>query len=88
LSPVLKKNGARSEVLCSSTVLFSADEDEETVLRRAAEGINADSRCRDAGVRAAVVGSRSAGTREDEGPKPFRLVLKRPGLAAFSCSRS
>lgn len=80
LSPLLKKNGGKSEVICSSQVSFSAYESEERVLARAAEAVNASNRCRDAGVRAAVFGSLSPGTREDEGPKPLRLVLEGPRL--------
>jgi hypothetical protein len=77
---MVKRNGGKSEVVCSQAVQFSPDDYEEKVLGGAAAAVNADGRCREAGIRAAVIGSRSPGQREDKGPTPFRLVLDAPRL--------
>lgn len=78
LTPMLKKTGGLSEPLCSVDVRYRGDEDDEKVLARAVDAVNADERCRRAGVTAALSGSASPGGAEDEGPVPFRLALSAP----------
>ena len=78
LTPTIKKNGGLSTPLCAVRVSYAAADGDEQVLARAAEIVNSDESCRRSGVTAELSGSAVPGTREDEGPVPFRLALQAP----------
>ena len=79
LTPTLKRNGGLSTPLCSVAVSYAAGDDDSRVLAKAADAVNSDARCQEAGVQAAVAGSGAAGSHEDLGPTPIRLSLSAAG---------
>jgi hypothetical protein len=79
----LQKAGGSAVALCSQTVTYAASETDEALLNRVANALNTSSGCRQAGIQGIVTGLAEEGTREDEGPQPFRLSLEAPQQAGI-----